>query len=193
MMKISTLSVLSLLLFTCVTIQVHSEYYSKQTSNGFHLKEKVTHLHFYFFDILGGNKPTAVEVARPNTTIGSKSSISPFGHVYAIDDILREGPDANSKVVGNAQGLYLSSSLDKVASLVVYIDYEFTTGKFKGSSISLFSRNPVSEKTTNRELAVVGGRGKFRMARGFAECRTHYLNFTSGDAIVEYNVTVVHY
>ncbi|KAJ1380973.1 Dirigent protein [Sesbania bispinosa] len=186
--KIATLVVLAV--FLCgVTIPVRSEYHS-ESSQGFHLKEKVTHLHFYLFDILSGKIPTAVEVAHPNITIGAKSA-TPFGHVYAIDDPLREGPDANSKVIGNAQGLYLSSSQGDKLTLVLYADFGFTTGKFSGSSISVFSRNPVTEP--KREVAVVGGRGKFRMARGYAEIKTHSLNTTSGDAVLEYRVTVVHY
>lgn len=188
--SISTLQVLALLLCS-VTIPVHSEYHNSETSHPFHhQKEKVTHLHFYLFDILSGNKPTAVQVAHPNVTVGSKSA-TPFGHVYAIDDPLREGPDAKSTVIGNAQGLYLSSSQSENLTLVMYVDFGFTTGEFKGSSISVFSRNPVTEP--KRELAVVGGRGKFRLARGFADVKTHYLNTTNGDAILEYHVTVLHY
>lgn len=184
---------LVLALFLCsITIPVNSKYHSEGTLQSLHLKEKVTHLHFYLFDILSGNKPTAVEVARPNTTttVGSKS-VTPFGHVYAIDDPLREGPNESSKVIGNAHGLYLSSSQSKNLSLVLYADFGFTTGKFKGSSISVFSRNPVSEPI--RELAVVGGRGKFRLARGFVHVKSHFFDFKNGDAILEYNVTVLHY
>ncbi|XVE48895.1 hypothetical protein DITRI_Ditri01bG0038400 [Diplodiscus trichospermus] len=49
--------------------------------------------------------------------------------------------------------------------------------------------NPVTEK--ERELAVIGGRGKFRMAKGFAVLKTYFLINTS--VIVEYNVTVIHH
>jgi len=182
---------LVLALFLCsITIPVNSEYHSEGTLKSLHLREKVTHLHFYLFDILSGNKPTAVQIAQPNTTVGPKSA-TPFGHVYAIDDPLREGPNKSSKVIGNAQGLYLSSSQSENLSLVLYADFGFTTGKFKGSSISVFSRNPITE--TNRELAVVGGRGKFRLARGFIQVKTHSLDYKNGDAILEYHVTVLHY
>uniref|UniRef100_J3LTZ9 Dirigent protein n=1 Tax=Oryza brachyantha TaxID=4533 RepID=J3LTZ9_ORYBR len=102
-----------------------------------------------------------------------------------------KGPERQSRVVGNAQGLYVSSGKGEL-SLVLGMDFELTDGPFGGSSFVVFSRNPVS-RGDGRELAVVGGRGVFRMARGFALLRTHYLDTGNGDAIIEYNVTLLHY
>ncbi|PPD70511.1 hypothetical protein GOBAR_DD32611 [Gossypium barbadense] len=42
-----------------------------------------------------------------------------------------------------------------------------------------------------REMPIVGGSGIFRFASGYALAKTVWLN-KNGDAIVEYNVTVVH-
>jgi hypothetical protein len=42
-------------------------------------------------------------------------------------------------------------------------------------------------------MPVVGGSGLFRFARGYAQAKTHDLDFKTGDAIVEYNVYVFHY
>lgn len=178
------------LLLTIATTPSQCKYHSK-TVPAHRLKEKVTRLHFYLFDILSGNKPSAIEIARANRT--TDKSATPFGSLYAIDDPLREGPEANSTVVGNAKGLYLSASQDPAnLTIVMYADFGFTTGKFKGSSFSVFSRNPVAE-SLEREVAVVGGRGKFRLARGFVWLKTHYLNATNGDAILESKVTLIHY
>ncbi|KAF8406580.1 hypothetical protein HHK36_008668 [Tetracentron sinense] len=170
------------------TLQVQCKYHREDPHHGL-MKEKKTHLHFYLHDILSGKKPSAVMVAQANTTIGFKSA-TPFGSVYAIDDPLTQGPEPTSKVIGNAQGLYVSSSQDTL-SIVMYVDFGFTTGKYNGSSISVFSRNPVME--TDREIAVVGGRGKFRMARGYAKLKASYFNATNGDAIIEYKMTAFHY
>ncbi|KAL5788818.1 hypothetical protein ACOSP7_005767 [Xanthoceras sorbifolium] len=168
---------------------VHSEYYSK-SKPVVHMEEKVTHLHFFLHDILSGKNPSAVMIARPNRT--DDKSPTPFGSVFATDDPLRTGPEPTSEIIGNAQGLYLSSSQDVTQfTIVMYIDFAFTTGKFKGSSFGVFSRNPVVEP--HREVAVVGGRGKFRLARWFVEVKTAHFNGTSGDAILEYNVTLFHY
>ncbi|KAI3897673.1 hypothetical protein MKW92_038459 [Papaver armeniacum] len=138
--------------------------------------------------MLSGDKPSAILVAESNKTT-VKSPIS-FGNIYAFDDPLTVGPEPTSQVIGNAQGTYLLSGQDKL-SLVMSADFAFVTGEFDGSSFGVMSQNPISE--TSREIAIVGGRGKFRFARGYAELKTQYLNFTNGDAIIEYHATVYHY
>ncbi|KAJ7979808.1 Dirigent protein [Quillaja saponaria] len=187
-MSMSVILVFALILYTATTT-VYGEYYSKSVPK-FEMKEKVTKLHFYYFDTHSGKSPTAMVVAHPNITDETKPA-GQFGTVYAIDNALRVGPELTSKLIGNARGLYVSSSLDDKVTLVMYVDYGFTSGKFNGSSISIFSRNPIAEPTP--ELAVVGGRGKFRMARGFAKIKRHFLDAKTGDGIIEYNVTLYHY
>ncbi|KAF2302018.1 hypothetical protein GH714_031372 [Hevea brasiliensis] len=132
---------------------VYSQRYS-QTRRYISKEKKVTNLHFFFHDTLSGKNPSAVLVAQANRN----KSGSQFGDVYAIDDPLTVGPELTSQVIGNAQGLYVFAS-QGIPSLVSIYDLGFTYGEFNGSSISVFSRNPVLE--TERELAVVGGRGKF--------------------------------
>ncbi|MED6203631.1 hypothetical protein PIB30_001329 [Stylosanthes scabra] len=190
MEKKTTLLVLALI-FCSTSVQVHSKYHSENKHGSHHLKEKVTNLHFFLFDTISGKHPTAVEISRPKKPVGAENA-TPFGHVYAIDDPLREGPHENSTVIGNARGLYLSSSQGEDLTLLRAVDFAFTTGEFNGSSFSVLTRNPVYEPH-NRELAVVGGRGKFRLARGFALLNTYYISAKTGDAIIEYNVTIIHY
>ncbi|KAA3464696.1 putative CCR4-associated factor 1-like protein 11 [Gossypium australe] len=142
---------------------------------------KVTYLHFFLHDTMSGNNPSAVPIVSPNITTSTG-----FGGVIAFDDPLTVGPDITSEVIGNAQGLWVSTGKD-VLTLMAYLDIGFTKGEFNGSSISVLSRNPITE--SERELAVVGGKGKFRMAKGYAQLKTYSVNFKTGDAIVEYNVT----
>lgn len=154
-------------------------------------KEKVTHLHFYLHDVISGDKPTAVQVAQPNVSLGAPSA-TPFGTLFAINDPITSLPKISpATIVGDAQGIYVSTGLDKLG-LVMMLDFGFTCGKFNGSSFSVMSRNPVMEGT-GREVAVVGGRGRFRFGRGSARLTTYYLNPTNGDAIIEFNVTILHY
>ncbi|CAK9162070.1 unnamed protein product [Ilex paraguariensis] len=171
---------------------VKSDYYSDSVPHE-PKREKETHLHFFIHDIITGKNPTALKVAQANLTgiDTNPTGPTPFGSTFVVDDPLTTGPDPTSEVIGNAQGAYVSSSQGKDVVLVLYLDFGFTTGKFNGSSISVFSRNPITEP--ERELAVVGGRGKFRMARGFAKLKTYSVNPTLGNAVVEYHVTVLHY
>ncbi|PQQ02272.1 hypothetical protein Pyn_25233 [Prunus yedoensis var. nudiflora] len=81
---------------------------------------------------------------------------------------LTEGCDLKSRVIGNSRGVYVSAGKHELM-LVAYLDFGFTSGKLNGSSISVLLRNPVRD--VDREFRVVGGRGKFRMARGFCKLK----------------------
>ncbi|XP_047938606.1 dirigent protein 4-like [Salvia hispanica] len=172
-----------ILVLTISTSPTHSAYYTKSTTYT-PVQLKKTHLRFFFHDNLGGPDPTAVQIAGQRDA----NNPIPFGALFAIDDPLTEGPELTSRAVGNARGMYLSSSRGDDVALVLYVDLGFTAGKFNGSSLSVFSRNPVAER--RREMAVVGGRGLFRRAEGTVFVTTHFVNFTY--ALLEYNVEVVH-
>ncbi|XP_020549530.1 dirigent protein 21-like isoform X2 [Sesamum indicum] len=186
---------LTLPIFTLVLIlssnfiQTHSQQFSRRLSKTeMGLKaQKLSHLHFYFHDIVSGRQPTAVRVAEAAVT---NSSATGFGLVVMIDDPLTLGPNMSSKIVGRAQGIYGSADLSKLGLLMV-LNFAFTEGKFNGSTLSVLGRNAVFSAV--RELPIVGGSGVFRFAKGYAEARTHELNFKTGDAVVEYNVYVFHY
>ncbi|XP_065017196.1 dirigent protein 4-like [Musa acuminata AAA Group] len=87
------------------------------------MKQQVTNLHFFFHDIAGGDNPTVVHVAAPKN-LSSLVKEPSFGTVYAIDDPLTEGPEADSTAVGSAQGFYISSGQD-APMLVFTTDYGF--------------------------------------------------------------------
>ncbi|URE20750.1 Dirigent-like protein [Musa troglodytarum] len=75
------------------------------------MKQKVTNLHFFFHDILSGDKPTSVQVAAPKN-LSSLVKEKLFGTIFVIDDPLTEGPEADSKVLGSAQGYYIIAGQD---------------------------------------------------------------------------------
>ncbi|KQK12545.1 dirigent protein 15 [Brachypodium distachyon] len=154
--------------------------------------EKVTNLHFYMHDTVAGKDATDVPVAHGANFIptpGTISSLFPFSSVYVFDNVLTEGWERSSRVVGNAQGMYIMSSKDG-NTIDMAVDYELT--EYKNSSFSVLTRNPVGDGD-GRELTVVGGRGAFRMARGFIILPTERLNTTTLDAVIEYNVTLIHH
>ncbi|KAK4272614.1 hypothetical protein QN277_021143 [Acacia crassicarpa] len=150
-------------------------------------KEKLSHLHFYFHDIVSGPKPSAVRVAAAGMT---NSSPTGFGAVVMMDDPLTARPELNSTLVGRAQGIYASASQEEAGFLMV-LNFAFAEGKYNGSNLSVLGRNTVL--TTMREMPIVGGSGAFRFARGYAQASTHTFDPKTGDAIVEYNVYVFHY
>ncbi|KAK8300996.1 hypothetical protein V6Z11_D05G428800 [Gossypium hirsutum] len=112
----------------------------------------------------------------------------PFASLVAVNDPLRTGPEPDSEVIGNVQGIALLAGMN--ASSTQYIDFGFntefgfSTGKFNGSSLSIFSRGEPG-------LAVVGGRGRFMMAKGIALFNPILINATN--VIMEFKVTVIHY
>ncbi|KAK4414524.1 Dirigent protein 23 [Sesamum alatum] len=143
--------------------------------------EKTTHLHFYFQEVLSGKNPTAVKI------IGDGRG---FGTTLMIDDALTQGLGRDSKVIGRAQGMYSSAAQNDIAFLMV-VTFAFTEGMYNGSSISMLGRNHVVDDV--REMPIVGGSGAFRFARGYALAHTVWFDPNTGDASVEYNVSVVHF
>ncbi|PON74379.1 Disease resistance response protein [Parasponia andersonii] len=85
----------------------------------------MSHLHFYFHDILSGKNPTAVKII--NEPPDSKSSSGLFGRTYIMDDALTEGQEPTSKIVGRAQGFYSLAAQNDVALLMV-LNFVFIEG-----------------------------------------------------------------
>ncbi|XP_004153955.1 dirigent protein 22 [Cucumis sativus] len=154
---------------------------------GIRRREKLSHLHFYFHDIVSGRNPTALIVVPPPSSNASRTL---FGAVVMTDDPLTERPEIGSKLLGKAQGFYAGASKTEFGLLMV-MNFAFVEGKYNGSYLSILGRNTIMSAV--REMPVVGGGGLFRFARGYALAKTHALNFSSGDAVVEYNVYVFHY
>ncbi|KAI5671248.1 hypothetical protein M9H77_11612 [Catharanthus roseus] len=153
-----------------------------------HTREKLTQIHFYLHDVVSGNNPTAVQVAHRNVTPALPTT---FGSLVVIDDPLTVGPKPDSEFIGRAQGIYSSASQGEVG-LLMAITYVFTNGKYyNGSTLSVLAHNPILHKS--REMPIVGGTGVFRLARGIATAKTYFFNTTSLDAVVEYNLVVMHY
>ncbi|XP_028786376.1 dirigent protein 22-like [Neltuma alba] len=148
-------------------------------------KEKLSHFRFYWHDIVSGHNPTSVPVV-PSPI----NSTTAFGLLNMIDNPLTMGPELSSQLVGRAQGFYASASQSEIG-LMMAMNFAFMEGKYNGSTITVLGRNPVFNKV--REMPVIGGSGLFRFARGYVEARTHWFDANSRDAIVEYNVYVMHY
>ncbi|KAK7323381.1 hypothetical protein VNO77_26870 [Canavalia gladiata] len=150
------------------------------------LTQKLTHLHFFYHDILEGKNPTVVQIIYPQQ---SGDSPSGFGTTFMMDNLLTEGPELSSNPVGRAQGLFGLASLED-RGMVMLINFAFTEGDYAGSTLSLLGRNPVHD--TVREMPIVGGTGVFRFAKGYAIAKSHWDLSTSEHFVVEYDVTISH-
>ncbi|KAL6200747.1 hypothetical protein ACLB2K_030528 [Fragaria x ananassa] len=150
-------------------------------------KEKLTHIRLYWHDVVDGSNPSAVTIVQPP----SNSSKTRFGLIRMFDNALTQGPDPSSKLLGRAQGFYGFASQEDI-TLLLSQNFAFVHGKYNGSTITLMGINSIFNKV--RELSVIGGSGLFRFARGYALVTTQLFNATkSEDAIVEYNIYVLHY
>ncbi|KAH7664320.1 Dirigent protein [Dioscorea alata] len=173
--------ILLMLLFVLTLVsQGHAQHYFG--------KEKVANITFYNQGKVAGDNPPIVLAAKPEGTTVSATSLIPFGSVYVLDTPFTERQDPNSKVLGQVQGLVVSAGQND-SVLVPLLVFGFTDGPFKGSSFSVLSRDPIME--AERELAIVGGTGKFRLARGFAYIRT--VANTTSDFTDEYNAIIFHH
>nr|CAD1842018.1 unnamed protein product [Ananas comosus var. bracteatus] len=99
------------------------------------------------------------------------------------------GPNLSSPLVGHAQGLYSFAGKDSVG-LLMAMTFVFAQGDYANSTIVIMGRNDVFSQV--REMAVVGGSGLFRLARGYAQARTHTFDQTTGYTVVQYDVFVTH-
>ncbi|KAL1193448.1 Dirigent protein 21 [Cardamine amara subsp. amara] len=160
------LPLFSVLLFTATITE--SETFSTTVKAPYpgNKPEKLTHIHFYFHDIVSGDKPTAVAVAR-----GTKrnSSATFLGVVAVADDPLTVGPEITSGEVGRAQGVYATAD-QKKSGLLMTFNLVFTMGEFSGSTVAMYGRNPIWSKV--REMPFIGGTGAFRFGSGYAQAKT---------------------
>lgn len=149
--------------------------------------EKLTHLRFFWHDIVSGRSPTSVPVAQAAST---NTSSSFFGQVNVIDNPLTEGPAMASKLVGRAQGPYALTSQEGIG-LLMAMNFAFVDGTYNGSTITVLGRNMVFSAV--REMPVIGGSGLFRLARGYVQAKTDNFDMMTMNKVVEYNCFVLHY
>lgn len=142
----------------------------------------------YWHDLVSGRDPTTVPVAKAPVTDDSPTG---FGAVVVIDDALTLGPNrTSSRPLGRAQGIYVGAGRDET-SLLMAMTFVFQGGsRYNGSTLAIMGQNAVSHDV--REMAIVGGTGVFRMARGYAQARSHSLNNDTGDATVVYDLYIKH-
>nr|XP_027101018.1 dirigent protein 19-like [Coffea arabica] len=151
-------------------------------------KEKLTELHFYVHDRVTTESPTSVPIAQANTT--SKPPTM-FGPTYVFDDPMTLGPEPSSKIISHAHGITSSASKEEDASQIGIMNLAFNDGKFNGSALSVLGDYPFFQKY--KEMAIVGGSGAFRLARGIVTAIIYTYNDTTQNEIIDFHVLVLHY
>ncbi|KAG6526833.1 dirigent protein 22-like [Zingiber officinale] len=141
-----------------------------------------THLHFFIHE--NDISPNATTITVVNSTNNNPGG---FGSIWIFDDELREGSSANSKLIGRAQGMAPEVSLGQRAWSVL-IDFVFTDGEYNGSSLTVVGRATLGGPI---ERSIIGGTGKFRMARGYTINTLQY-GPLAGHVIAEYDAYIVH-
>ncbi|KAG6385167.1 hypothetical protein SASPL_153995 [Salvia splendens] len=150
-----------------------------------HLKE--TELSVYYQDYSGSQNATVIEIPGPSN---GALNFSRFGAMFCTDDPITVGFEEGSAVIARGRGLYVTSALDG-SNTHVMLSVVFIDGEYKGSTIELYGSDKQFEKV--REVAVVGGTGKFRLARGYATFETLYFDTGRSHAIIQSNMTILHY
>ncbi|KAF8730996.1 hypothetical protein HU200_016876 [Digitaria exilis] len=146
--------------------------------------QKELHLHVYWQDRASGNA-TVVTVAKAAST---NTSTTRFSAINVMDDALTVGSDMNtSKIIGRAQGIYVSDSIE-TSSVLMAMNFVFIDGPYKGSSIAIFGPNFIEREV--REMSIIGGTGVFRFARGYVQARSVWLNPSTADATVKYDIFI---
>lgn len=146
-----------------------------------------TKLTLYFQDYSGGPNATVVEITGPSNGL---LSFTKFGAIFVTDDPITEGFEATSAQVARAQGIYVTSALDG-SNTHVLISIVFINDEYKGSTLEVQGTSAQFERV--REVAVVGGTGIFRFARGYATFETLHYDHATHYALIQCNVTVLHY
>jgi hypothetical protein len=154
-----------------------------------------THLHFFMHDQYTGANPTAALIVpgRPplsNATATRSGSGDDdehprrFGDIAVMNNALTEGPGRGSARVGTAQGFTVRvAERGSVNALSMHLVLE--AGEHAGSSLVVSGR--VDTDLAVRESVVVGGTGRFRLARGYALSRSYDYDLAKG-GVVEVDV-----
>uniref|UniRef100_A0A0D9XQC2 Dirigent protein n=1 Tax=Leersia perrieri TaxID=77586 RepID=A0A0D9XQC2_9ORYZ len=153
-----------------------------------------THLHFYMHDAYTGPNPTATRVVSghsllPNsTTTPSSSSPRQFGDIVVLKNALTEAPSASSARVGTAQGFAVRVSEGGVVSdLSMHLVVE--AGEHKGGSVTVKGR--IDMDAVERESVLIGGKGRFRFARGYMVTKNYDYSLATG-GVVEIDLYLQH-
>lgn len=151
-----------------------------------HLNE--TRMTLYFHDYSGDENTTVIEI--PAGPSRGPLDFMKFGAMFCTDDPITEHVEEGSAPVARGRGMYVTSALDGSHTHVL-LSVVFIEGGYKGSTLEIQGSSAQMERV--REVAVVGGTKNFRLARGYATFETINYDHARGYALIQSNITVLHY
>ncbi|KAL1567623.1 dirigent protein 22-like [Salvia divinorum] len=169
---------LSLLLFLAI--------FTYATAKLGHHKE--IEMTIYYHDYAGGPNATTIEI--PSSSTG-QLNFTKFGAMFCSDDPIYKGIEKDSVPIARGRGIYIISALDGTQAQML-MSVVFINGKYKGSTIEIQGSYGQSLVQIS-EAAIVGGTGKFRLARGYATFKVVSYDAVTGFSITQSNMTVLHY
>ncbi|CAM0906761.1 unnamed protein product [Alopecurus aequalis] len=124
---------------------------------------KLKHIKLYMHETFAG--PNFTEGAILPSPFGANAT---FGSVAVFDDEVRTGIEPNSTLVARYQGIIVATGLVEGPGSQGHLSAAsilFVAGEYNGSALSL--EGPFVGFQGTMERSIVGGNGKFRMARGY--------------------------
>ncbi|XP_051143514.1 dirigent protein 21-like [Andrographis paniculata] len=169
--------------FTITAILVATATAGRQEESPIRLPEKkFSKLQFYVHDYVSGPNQSVYDVAE-STVTGSSGTW--FGRVQVADHLLTVGPEPESERVGRVQGIHVNADLH-VAAIGVNWNFHFDDGE--GSTVTVVGR--LVAFAAEGELSIVGGTGKYLMARGVALKRTLKMDPATYNSVMQYTLYV---
>ncbi|MBA0785577.1 hypothetical protein Gotri_025411 [Gossypium trilobum] len=147
---------------------------------------KETKMTVYLHDYAGGPNATFLPmVGFP----GKLWSLTQFGTLFVSDDLITQGPELTSPMLGRGQGIYMPMSLDGVNAYVSF-SLVFTNKAYNGSTIQVQGNS--NQLLAVSEYGVVSGTGKFRYATGYITFETLSFDPSTFYSLIRANVSVRH-
>ncbi|KAH6558435.1 hypothetical protein KP509_1Z064000 [Ceratopteris richardii] len=146
---------------------------------------------FYLHNVMAGSNATAVQVGAPFT--GGNTSRGWFGRAFAMDAVLTRRSYRSSKEVGAAQGVYIWESTTReegnLPSIILFFTITFND-KTRYEDSSIIVQGSVGFDKLFREVAIVGGTGRFRLAQGFASLDP--ISISPSAVVLNISATIYH-
>jgi hypothetical protein len=96
-----------------------------------------------------------------------------FGALVVFDDSMTTEPDPNSLEIGRGRGFYLFDANDNQGPAIQFVwTAQFNAGSYgPGTTLSFAGFDRTTDQIA--EISIVGGTGKFRYAKGYADITTY--------------------